>query len=192
MFGSVLELKFQVTARALKYLVAATSCLKRSTINSEVIVRKVLRFNWATAPSLAAGLRSGLIGYATNITKTELPATLWLRTCDGQTFRIGVEMHDQSDWEEIGTLKFQGGNLMDFPEMVNLPASWSKVNDVQKLVLKSDEYEAECGFLLFASDGEKLVVLPGADIYTLAIKAPFYSGLFKPESDLAAYICEAF
>jgi hypothetical protein len=31
------------------------------------------------------------------------------------------------------------------------------------------------------------VVLPGADVYTLAIKASFFAMPFRPENNLAAY-----
>lgn len=101
-------------------------------------------------------------------------------------------MHGIGGWEEIGTLTFEVVNADDAPEMVSLPLSWSEVRRIQKLVYLSDEYEAECGFMLCTGNGDDLIVVPGADVYTLAIKAPFYWLPFTPENDLAAYVCKDF
>jgi hypothetical protein len=155
-------------------------------------MKNVLCFDVASAPALTAGLSSGLSAYATNVTKIGPPTTLWLRLCDGRTLRVNVDMHDLSGWEEIGTLTFEVVGADDPPEMVNLPTSWSEVREIQKLVYNSDECEAECGFTLCSRSGDQLAVVPGADIYTLAIQAPFYPSLFTPENDLTAYHRKAF
>jgi hypothetical protein len=186
-FGYALGAKRQVAAPALKYRAIAASYLKHYTISSGGGVKNVLHFDLATPPTLAAGLRSGLSAYATNVPKVGPPATLWLRLCDGQIIRVGIKMHDLSGWDEIGTLAFESVHAADAPDMVNLPASWKHVRDVQMLVHSSDACEAECGLVLNTSSGDQLVVLPGADVYTLAIKAPFHSQPFTPENDLAAY-----
>jgi hypothetical protein len=101
-------------------------------------------------------------------------------------------MHDLRGWEEIGTLAFDVVSSNDVPEMVSLPTSWSEVREVQKLVYNSNECEAECGFALRTSSGDQLAVVPGADVYTLAIQAPFHSLPFTPENDLTAYLRKAF
>jgi hypothetical protein len=148
----------------------------------------MLYFDVASVPSLSTGLRSGLTAYATNVPKVGPPATLWLQLCDGRILRIGVEMHDLSGWEEVGTLTFEVVSSAEAPEMVNLPAHWSDVREVQKLVFISDECEAESGFSLCTTSGDLLTVLPGADVYTVAIEASFYQSSFKPENDLAVYV----
>ncbi|MCY0913330.1 hypothetical protein [Massilia antarctica] len=155
-------------------------------------MKNILCFDVALAPSLAAGLCSGLSAYATNVPKVGPPSTLWLQLCDGRTVRVDVEMHDLSGWEEIGTLTFNVVSADDVPEMASLPASWSDVREVQKLVYNSNECVAECGFVLCTSSGDQLAVVPGADVYTLAIKAPFHSFPFTPENDLTAYVRKAF
>ena len=155
-------------------------------------MKSVLCFDVASAPALAAALSSGLRAYATNVPKVGPPATLWLRLCDGRTLRVGVDMHNLSGWEEIGTLTFEVVSAHDSPEMVSLPASWTEVREIQKLVYDSDECEAECGFILYTSGGDQLAVLPGADPYTLAIQAPFHLLPFTPENDLNAYHRKAF
>jgi len=155
-------------------------------------MKKVLCFDVASAPSLSAGLHSGLSAYATNVPKVGPSTTLWLRLCDGRTLRVGVEMHDLSGWEEIGTLRFEVVSAEDAPEMISLPAPWSVVRAVQKLVYDSDECEAECGFALCTANGDLLTVVPGADVYTLAIEAPFRQQRFTPENYLTAYIRKEF
>jgi hypothetical protein len=155
-------------------------------------MKKVLCFGVASVSSLAAGLCSGLIAYAVNAPRVGPPATLWLRLGDGRTLRVGVDMHDLDDWEEIGTLTFELANAEDVPQSVSLPSSWLDVRDVQKLVYNLDNCEAECGFALCTSSGDQLTVVPGADVYTLAIAAPFLSLPFTPENDLAAYLRKAF
>ncbi len=155
-------------------------------------MRNVWCFDVARAPALAAGLSSGLSAYATNVPKLGPPATLWLRLCDGRTLRVGVAMHDLGGWEEVGTLTFEVVSADDAPEMVSLPGSWSVVREIKKLVYNSDECVAECGFTLCTSGGDQLAVVPGADVYTLAIQAPFYPLPFTPESDLNAYLRKSF
>lgn len=155
-------------------------------------MKNVLCFGVASVPSVAAGLHSGLSAYAVNVPKVGPPATLWLRFGNGRTLRVGVDMHDLGDWEEIGTLTFELANAEDMPELVSLPSSWLDVREVQKLVYNSDDCEAECGFSLCTSGGDRLTVVPGADVYTLAIEAPFLSLPFTPENDLTAYLRKAF
>ena len=155
-------------------------------------MKRILSFDVASAPALAVGLCSGLSAYATDVPNVGTPSTLWLRLCDGRTLRVSVDMHDLSGLEEIGTLSFEVVSADDVPEMVNLPGSWADVREVQKLVYSSDECEAECGFALCTSSGDQLTVVPGADVYALAIEAPFRQRPFAPENDLAAYSREAF
>lgn len=156
------------------------------------IVKDVLCFDLTSAPSLITGLCSGLCAYATNDPMVGASTTMWLRLGDGRILRIGVEMHDLSDWEEIGTLTFEIVGASDAPEMVSLPAAWSKVQKVYKLVYNSEECEAGCGFSLLTKNGDQLVVVPGADVYTLAIQASFYTKPFTLENDLAEYLRQSF
>jgi hypothetical protein len=155
-------------------------------------MKTVLRFDVTLTPMLADGLLSGLSAYATTVHGVRPPATLWLQLCDGRILRVDVEMHDLRDWEEIGTFKFEIVSAENSPEMVRLPLSWSQVREVKKLVYTSDECEAECGFTLCTSSGDQLVIAAGADVYTLAIKAPFYSLPFTPENDFTVYIKKDF
>lgn len=153
-------------------------------------MKNLFYFEGLSTSVIAAGLRSGLAAFGTNVPTVGPPATLWLRLGNGHTFRVGVEMHDLADWEEVGTLTFEIVDSKDVPELIDLAASWLDVQDVRKLVYVSEECEAESGFSLTTARGETLTVLPGADVYTLAIEAPFYSKLFNPENDLPVYDCK--
>jgi hypothetical protein len=156
-------------------------------------VKKILSFDMASAPSLSAGLQSGLSGYVIDyVPGIQSPTALWLRLCDGRTIRVEVDMHDLSGWDEIGTLVFEVVSAHDAPGMVNLPVTWSYVREVQKLVFNLDECEAECGFILCTTSGEQLVVVSGADPYSLAVRAPFHQTPFEPENNLTAYTRKAF
>ena len=155
-------------------------------------MKNVLSFNVASPQAIAAGLCSGLIAYATDVPKIGPPSTLWLRLYDGRTLKVGVNMNNLSGWEEIGTLTFEVVSSDNAPEMLRLPTSWSEVRKVQQLVYSSDDCEAECGFSLRTSSGDQLVVVAGADVYTLAIQAPFYPLTFTPENDLTAYLYQDF
>ncbi|NHZ32465.1 hypothetical protein [Massilia rubra] len=157
-------------------------------INDSNSLNELLVFDVSSAPSLSTGLRSGLTAYAVNIPQVGPPSSLWLRLCDGRTLRVGVEMHDLMDWEEIGTLTFEIVKVADTPAMACLPAAWSNVLQIDKLVHVSDECQAESGFCLTATNGEPLMVLPAADICTLAIQAPLYYNSFNPENGLADYV----
>jgi hypothetical protein len=149
-------------------------------------MKQMFSFDIASAPSLESGLRGGLTGYATDSPHTG-PTKLWLSLCDGRTLRIGVHMHDIGNWDEIGTLYFAIVDVTDAPPLAQLPSSWAHVLAPQKLVYDSDECEAECGLLLTTESGDQLAVVPGAFVYTLAIKAPFAQLPFSPETDLSDY-----
>lgn len=155
-------------------------------------MKKVLKFEVASAPSLFTGLLSGLLAYATDAPKVGPSTTLWLQLRDGRMLRVRSDMHDLSGWEEIGTLTFELVREGEGTEMTGLPESWSAVRTIEKLVYDSEECEAECGFALHTMSGDVLLVLPGADVYTLAIKAPFFLQPFFPENDLEAYIRKEF
>jgi hypothetical protein len=180
-------LRTQVRALVLKFQAMATSCRKHFTINSEYFMKNVFCFEGFSTAILATALSGGLTAYGVNTPKVGPPATLWLRLSDGRTLRVGVNMHDLADWEEIGTLTFEIVEPKDAPELIDLAASWLDVQDVHKLVYLSEECEAESGFSLSTTCGETLTVLPGADVYTLAIEAPFYLKPFNPENDVPVY-----
>jgi hypothetical protein len=101
-------------------------------------------------------------------------------------------MHDIGNWDEIGTLYFAFVDSTDAPPLVHLPSSWAHLLEPLKLVYDSDECEAECGLLLATESGDQLAVVPGAFVYTLAIKAPFAQLPFSPETDLSDYVRRPF
>ncbi|EJN03274.1 hypothetical protein [Herbaspirillum sp. YR522] len=190
--GYGLEPKIPAMTLGLKFQVTAASCPKRFTINLERTMKNVLSFDVDNASALSDALNNGLQAYATDCPRSGLPTTLWLQLCNGRTLRIRPEMHDLSGWNEIGTLTFEEVGLADAPEMTRLPVSWADVQSVQKLIYKSNECEAECGLAVNTTSGDTLIVVTGADVYTLAIEAPFHHQVFTPENDLITYFREEF
>lgn len=151
-------------------------------------MKNVLRFDVTKAPQCIAGLFSGLTAYATDLPKVGPPTTLWLQLCSGEILMIRAEMHDLSGWDEIGTLVFELVSAETCPKMHALHESWLEVKTVEKLVYQSDDCLAECGFSVITKSGDTLTVVPGAEVYTLAIAAPFHSQLFMPENSLETYL----
>lgn len=96
-------------------------------------------------------------------------------------------MHDLSGWNEVGTLVFEAVEATEAPQFVDLPSSWMQIISIDVLFFDSDECMAECGILLCNTLGETLTVLPGADVFTLAIQAPFCALPFFPENDISKY-----
>jgi hypothetical protein len=168
---------------------------KHSTINFlGYFVKKKLQFHFPSETSLSTVLHNGFISYSVDVPKFGMPTTLWLGLSDGRVLRVRAEMHDLSGWDEIGTLTFDVTSTKDKnePKMIALAASWSKVSEVEKLIYKSDECVAESGFTMRTATGESLTVLPGANVYTLAIDSPFLPLLFEPENDFKVYHREKF
>lgn len=182
-------------ALVLKYQVMVVNSPKHSTINFlGYFVKKNLRFHFASETSLSTILHNGFISYSVDVPKFGMPTTLELGLSDGRVLRVRAEMHDLSGWNEIGTLTFEVESIKDEnePKMITLPVAWSKVSKVEKLIYKSDECIAESGFTICTASGESFTVLPGANVYTLAIDAPFLSIPFEPENDFKFYLRERF
>jgi hypothetical protein len=155
-------------------------------------LKKVICFETRSAPSLTIGLLSGLLAYTVDLPKFGSSTTLWLQLRDGRTVRVRPEMHNLKEWEEIGTLSFEVVGPADSPEMIALPAVWSEIRAIEKLVYHSVECSADCGLILYTMSGDSLIVLPGADVYTLAIQAPFFQLQFSPENNLTSYAHQNF
>lgn len=165
----------------------ARNCLKRCIINAEEIMKEIFRFETPNLSSLPTLLGRGIRAYATDEKGARSVTTLWLLLNDGACLRIRSKMHDLSGWDEIGTLVFEVVEVTEAPQFVDLPTSWMQVISIEALIFDSDECTAECGIMLHNTLGEILTVLPGADVYTLAIQAPFCSLAFSPENDIPRY-----
>ena len=137
--------------------------------------------------SMLALCKSGVRAYATDGKESKSVTTLWLQLNDGARLRIRSNMHDVSGWDEIGTLAFQAVEANEIPQSEDLPSSWMQIILIEALVFDSDECMAECGIMVHNVLGETLTVLPGSDVHTLAIQAPFFAGTFSPENDVSRY-----
>lgn len=137
---------------------------------------------------LAKLISQGLKGYSANAEQLGGMTTLWCFLCDGTVLRIDSVMTDVSGWLEVGTLAFElVENGDELPEMVPLPEVWSHISSLNKLVLDEPEFSSESGLIIKTLSGDKLMVVCGAEVYTVQISAPFFFGKFHPEYEVERY-----
>jgi hypothetical protein len=140
-------------------------------------------------PDLLANLiRQGLKGYAANVEQLGGMTTLWCFLCDDSVLRIDSVMTDVSGWLEVGTLAFELVTDGDgVPVMIPLPKAWGHISSLNKLVLEEPEFSSESGLIIKAESGDDLIVVCGAEVYTVQILAPFFLGTFQPEYEIERY-----
>lgn len=133
---------------------------------------------------------AGIRAYATNAVFTGgMINVIWCFLYDGSVLRVQSKMNDLSGWEEVGSLVFRlVGEEEKIAEPIELPNSWRSIACVEMLVVDEPEFAAESGLVLRNYSGEEFMIVCGADICAVQIQAPFYSGDFLPEYDLATYI----
>lgn len=150
---------------------------------------KTLNFDLINIDSIKTKVCHGLIGYAVNPEQHIGLSTLWLYLADGDVLKIHSTMTDTKDWDEVGTLVFQLlGNDEDVPQMMRLPQQWLSIAHVQKLVVTTEDFVAESGLLICNDSNEALTVVCSANVYRIELQAPFFSGSFQPEYEMAHYI----
>ena len=150
---------------------------------------KALNFDLTNIDSLKAGAFRSLIGYAVNQEQHIGLSTLWLYGVDGDVLKIYSKMTETKDWDEVGTLVFHRlGSDEDAPQMTKLPQQWLNIAHVEKLVIAGVDYVAESGLIICNRDGEMLTVVCSANVYRIELQAPFFSGPFQPEYEIARYM----
>lgn len=153
-------------------------------------MKNQLRFDLNGLDSLRTMLTAGINAYATNAAFTGgMINVIWCFLCDGSVLRVQSKMNDLSGWEEVGTLVFrltlEGEQIA---EPIELPNSWRSIACVEMLVVDEPEFSAESGLVLQNCSGEEFTIVCGADICAVQMQAPFYSGDFLTEYDIATYV----
>ncbi len=105
----------------------------------------------------------------------------------GEIIKIYSKMNDIDRWNEIGSLVFEMVQESPFSKMIALGHTWKSLASLEKLVFERDDFLAESGIRLRTESDETLLIVTSANVQTLAVHAPFSSGEFLPENDLAAY-----
>jgi hypothetical protein len=137
--------------------------------------------------SLFSVLKVGLKGYSTDYKQIGGTTTVHLFLTTGEIVKISSEMHDIDSWNEIGSLVFEMVQDCPYSKMIPLDPAWKSLASVEKLVLEREEFVAESGIILRSESDETLLVVASANVYTLAVQAPFARDEFLPENDLSAY-----
>jgi len=147
-----------------------------------------LPFIWAENASLAAELKRPV--RKVSICQHHLawgPQTLTLWHPDGTGVKIFSQMNDIADRLEIGVLGFEKVTAAPENEKVEVVSDTFNCEvEAFKLVLDEKDTRAECGLALRASNGEEILIIPGAGPCALAILLAFASTphIFEPEYKL--------
>jgi hypothetical protein len=146
------------------------------------------RLNGIDIASLDVLLRTGLKGYATNASEIGGLTTFWCWLCDGSVLQIHSVMNDIDGWDEIGTLVLRlVTEDLNLPAMMSLSSEWESIDSVEKLVLDEVKFLAESGILIRARNGEELMIVCGANVYSIQIAASFFFGEFQAEYEITTY-----
>jgi hypothetical protein len=150
-------------------------------------MKKELHFTLTGIDSVSSQIKSGLSGYAVNL-NYGLTTTIWLFLCNNSVLVIQSNMNELDGWEEVGTLKFinetNGENL---PKMIPLPLAWQNIVSLAKLLIEDDEFIAESGLVIRNNINEEVIIVCGAELYSLQMAASFFESSFNPEYDFEKY-----
>ena len=150
-------------------------------------MKKEFYFTLEGIASIPFQLKSGIKGYAVNL-NYNVTTTIWLFLCDGAVLIIQSNMNELDGWEEVGSLNFKAFTSGEYlPEMIALPIVWNKIISLGKLAIEDDEFIAESGIVIRNNLGEEIIIVCGAEIYSIQMKAPFFEGCFNPEYSFEKY-----
>ncbi len=107
--------------------------------------------------------------------------TLWNE--GGSGLRVSSFLHDITKRIELGGLSFervQSAHTGD--ECFDLPMSFSDGVDLEKVIVVEDGKRVEFGIRVTARNSDRIIILPNAMPYTLAIQSPGVSPrFFEPQ-----------
>ena len=147
-------------------------------------------FDWRGQAPLASELVVPVCRASVRIAVHGRPISLTLWRGDGSGLRIQSRTHDLTERMEVGVLVF---DVVDTPfadeRIVELPGTFDGPIEITKLLIAESGTCAESGVVLKGADGSRIVVLAGANPYTIAIEgvvdAPH---IFEPEYPVDRYI----
>ena len=132
-------------------------------------------------------LKTGLIGYSTNIVLNHGVSMIYLYIISGEVIKIYSQMHDLGNWDKIGTLIFEIVEPVITENIIALPEEWKEICSIEKLIFEGGEFEAESGVVFKTNKNGILLIVAAANPYSLALQAPGFIGKFLPENDLSSY-----
>jgi hypothetical protein len=147
-----------------------------------------LSFSWQENASLAAELAAGIdcLYVRTAAHGAPISITLWKGEHSG--LEIRSKMHDIGKRLEIGVLEFTKVRTIRISDVrIDIRKSFNEHLKVEKLLIVESDVTAESGITLENSSGEQIVIVAGANPYTLSIRAPAVGTEFQPEYPLDRY-----
>jgi hypothetical protein len=151
----------------------------------------VISYRTSIPGRLADEFAQGFISMSLDRLPHGVPIAIFLWRADGTGLKIQSVMYDIAERLEIGALEFsrvteKGRELPAF----DLPEEFRVGVKAAKLVLSTSGVTADSGVLLRGSHGDELVMVAGAQPYTIAVKASFIRERFEPEYELSTYLQE--
>jgi hypothetical protein len=152
-----------------------------------------LLFSWQENGSLAEQLARGMESISISLISNEKLIAITLWHGDGSGLRIRSKMHNIAERFEVGVLEFSTIPVSTYDEIkVILPGSFRGDLKLKKMIIVDSGIIAEAGVLFEGSDMAEIVVVAGADPYTLAVRLPPLVAApslpaFQPEYPIALY-----
>ena len=149
---------------------------------------RTLSFAWQENASLAAELAAGIDGLYVRTAQHGAPVSVTLWKGEHSGLEVRSKMHDIGRRLEVGVLEFTKAQTIRINDArIDIGKSFSEHLKVRKLLIAELDVTAECGIVLENSRGEQIVIVAGANPYTLSICAPSLGSEFQPEYPLDRY-----
>lgn len=148
---------------------------------------RTLTFLWREDTSLALELAAGIEGLYVRTAEHGAPISITLWKGGSSGLEIKSRMHDLGPRFEIGVLEFTVVRRIHVRDVqIDIQKSFREHLKVEKLVITEQDVTAESGVIFENSGGEQIVIVAGANPYTLSIRAPSFAK-FEPEYPLDRY-----
>ena len=149
---------------------------------------RTLSFAWQENGSLAEELAASIdcLYVRTAAHGAPISVTIWRAEHSG--LEIRSKMHDIGRRLEVGVLEFRKVRTIHVNDArIDIRKSFSEHVKVEKLLIVELDVTVESGIVLENSRGEQIVIVAGANPYTLSIRAPSLGTEFQPEYPLERY-----
>jgi hypothetical protein len=147
-----------------------------------------ITFGWTGSGDLNSVLLVPIVGVSL-LEVANRPNVLTLHRADGSNIRIGSKMYDIGYRVEVGSLAFSpstetAGNVITF----DLASEPLRPLRVLRLRIRESGVQIESGVIIECEGNRRVVIVPGAYPYSLAIDGLFSRAhAFEPEYPLEKY-----
>lgn len=149
---------------------------------------RTISFGWQEDASLAAELAAGIDCFYVGTAAHGAPISVTLWKGDHSGLQIRSKMHDIGVRLEVGVLEFAKVRAIGVNDTrIDLSNTFNERLKAEKLLIIELDVTVESGIVLENSHGEQIVIVAGANPYTLSIRAPSLGTEFQPEYPLDRY-----